>query len=224
MKKYLLPVAALVALATTPALAATVIQTDSIGSAALGTSTPVSFLQFNSSLGTLDSVTLSFDANMPSVSGVVSNNAGTAKSFTLTEGSTAGLTGNGFDLSATLGSGSETVDVPAKGSINVGPVGGSGSNLDTLTTGLSAFEGAGNLAFDFTRTSLFSVSENGRITIDPAISGDATLTYNYTANNTAGTPVGAVPEPVSWAMLLIGFFGLGATLRFRRDRSAAIAA
>jgi hypothetical protein len=31
------------------------------------------------------------------------------------------------------------------------------------------------------------------------------------------TQVGGVPEPATWAMMLLGFFGLGATLRRRRE-------
>lgn len=34
----------------------------------------------------------------------------------------------------------------------------------------------------------------------------------------------AVPEPATWAMMLLGFFGLGATLRTRRKSARAVAA
>lgn len=35
---------------------------------------------------------------------------------------------------------------------------------------------------------------------------------------------GAVPEPATWAMMLLGFGGVGATLRFRRRKTAALPA
>jgi len=35
---------------------------------------------------------------------------------------------------------------------------------------------------------------------------------------TPGTPRTPLPEPATWAMLLLGFFGLGATMRSRRNR------
>ena len=34
-------------------------------------------------------------------------------------------------------------------------------------------------------------------------------------------PGGAVPEPATWAMMLMGFFGLGAALRGRRELAHA---
>jgi hypothetical protein len=33
--------------------------------------------------------------------------------------------------------------------------------------------------------------------------------------------VSAVPEPATWAMLIIGFFGLGSAIRSKRARLAA---
>lgn len=38
-----------------------------------------------------------------------------------------------------------------------------------------------------------------------------------------GTPVGGVPEPATWAMMLMGFGGLGYTLRRRPVRSGSVA-
>jgi hypothetical protein len=55
-----------------------------------------------------------------------------------------------------------------------------------------------------------------------------TITLAYKASSDAVlysvSPVRAVPEPASWAMMITGFFGLGATLRrARRTASAATA-
>jgi len=49
---------------------------------------------------------------------------------------------------------------------------------------------------------------------------------NYTYDSTgfaltvAGPDVGGVPEPATWAMMILGFFGLGSTLRCRRALTA----
>lgn len=45
--------------------------------------------------------------------------------------------------------------------------------------------------------------------------------HNATLRVTSTTPTAPVPEPASWAVMLLGFFGLGAALR-RRDEIAAI--
>jgi hypothetical protein len=44
-----------------------------------------------------------------------------------------------------------------------------------------------------------------------------------TANVLQPPPVGGVPEPTTWAMMLTGFFGMGGALRTRRRRASALA-
>ncbi len=41
-------------------------------------------------------------------------------------------------------------------------------------------------------------------------------------NFTVGDGVAAVPEPATWAMMLLGFFGLGSTIRARRSALARV--
>jgi hypothetical protein len=53
------------------------------------------------------------------------------------------------------------------------------------------------------------------------VTGAATLSPFF--SGAAGISLGAVPEPATWAMMLTGFFGLGAALRLGRRRQAAIA-
>ncbi|EQA98614.1 hypothetical protein L288_20395 [Sphingobium quisquiliarum P25] len=49
------------------------------------------------------------------------------------------------------------------------------------------------------------------------IGGNYTLTYNYTA-----APLPAVPEPATWAMMLLGFGMIGFAARQRRRAKTEI--
>jgi hypothetical protein len=54
----------------------------------------------------------------------------------------------------------------------------------------------------------------------------ATINYAYVVGEhieTAGGPGGGIPEPTSWAMMLLGFGGIGALLRARRRTAFAAA-
>ena len=46
----------------------------------------------------------------------------------------------------------------------------------------------------------------------------------YSFNDAVSVAIAAVPEPATWAMMLLGFFGLGAALRMSRRRQPAIVA
>jgi len=46
---------------------------------------------------------------------------------------------------------------------------------------------------------------------------------NFSNNNNANFNVSAVPEPLAWTLMLVGFAGLGVALRNRRRAGAAIA-
>lgn len=83
----------------------------------------------------------------------------------------------------------------------------------------------------------------GQVVVDEPLTlvkGSNTLTFNYTSLSGPGyagfqglgdegwgleqvsvTGAGAVPEPASWAMMLVGFGGLGAVMRSRRQPVAA---
>jgi len=54
-------------------------------------------------------------------------------------------------------------------------------------------------------------------------SADVTNTHGVTGNIGANSLKGAVPEPASWAMMLVGFGGLGAALRHRRRQVLSLA-
>jgi hypothetical protein len=111
----------------------------------------------------------------------------------------------------------------------------------TLPTGLasstvsSTFQGA-TTDVNFTSVTLdghtFTVGDNGKnefrfIDNLPVTSGTQTLIVSGTSagnGSFAGTiafaPNRAVPEPASWALMILGFGGIGATLRRRQARLA----
>ncbi len=71
--------------------------------------------------------------------------------------------------------------------------------------------------------------ENGYILNVPVTAGPQTLIVNGRSggngsySGTLSFAMGAVPEPASWAMMIIGFGGIGATLRRRRGQVALAA-
>lgn len=69
--------------------------------------------------------------------------------------------------------------------------------------------------YDYTTGALLNTlpltSSNGGFLIED-------LSFDYAARADTGGPPGAVPEPSTWAMLLIGFFGIGGVLRMPRRK------
>ena len=187
--------------------------TGTIAAAAPGTSA-ISVNQFNTSLGTLNSVTLDFTATLLSVSGTVENKEKNEVKYDFTTGVTASLTGLGFSNSNTLAytTGTDNLTVPGKTTINIGPYSGTATSTQNVSTGLAAFYGTGTTSLTYLSQSLFAIDPNsGKITLSPTISGAYKLTYNYTA---AAAP--AVPEPATWGMMLLGFGMIGFAARRRQ--------
>lgn len=218
MKALFMALAVTGALVAAPAFAATVIQTDNIASGSLGTDTSISFAKFDTSLGTLTGVTLSFDADL-SAPGELLNDSRNSKVAKLHEKASAALAGHGFDLDVSLASGTQDFTVPGKTTVSIDVI-GSGSKTGATSSGLLAFDGPGNLTFDFSRTGSFKEHGDPHLeNFSPGISGDATLTYDYTPAVVTGAP-----EPASWALLGVGVFGLGGALRRRRSAIATTTA
>ncbi len=100
--------------------------------------------------------------------------------------------------------------------------------LSTVNTGLSPARDADFLTFNDLATT-FNVVEGGTATIDlyAVIIGDPNMFFDHIDNAQGdgvignGVGGGAVPEPASWALMIMGFGGMGAVMRRRRMAAAA---
>jgi len=175
--------------------------------------------------------------------------AGAAVTMTFTQvGSDVVLSGSGsYDLTGAtiLGSGAQDGFVnPSGGSLAVGgPFANVTaytlvSNGGTLGTGsyIDGFPDAGQV-FGLDAAANFLTVYNGYVSLS-SLSGSTTFvgqtieslglnpgTYVYSLPNDTLTVVvpGAVPEPASWAMMLMGFGAVGGMMRSRRRGPIAVA-
>lgn len=144
--------------------------------------------------------TFNFDYSFnPSVTGTEANISGLTQSITITD--LFGLSVS-FDPSA----------IPDNYSLLAGPD-------QRLTAPVGGFQNSEKISFAF---------------LDPAYNPNKADTFNltYTVTGANGAPIasvenivntGVVPEPAAWALMMLGFGGVGAVLR-RKARTAAVAA
>jgi hypothetical protein len=171
----------------------------------------INFDQFDSSLGTLQSITLAFASTLIT-SGTLTNPLAASHSYTLTKNASASLGGNGFSFTQILASGTKSISVPKNKTIDIAPISGSGDEEQTILSGFAPFIGNGLVSFNFASTKNFSVTSPGTLNLLASIGGAATLTYTFAA---------PVPETASWALMLLGFGGVGAAMRRRTKISFA---
>lgn len=210
MKTLLLAAVAACAIAL-PAAADEHVQTATVTSTAPSVTT-LNFDKFDSSLGTLNSVTLMFSSVLDASGKVTNNSSYLPHTYLLSTGAIAGLTGNGFNFMQGLGIGLDLVFVPKHNSVGLS-YDATNSDSQTLTSNLGAFIGTGSVPFTFVSTSLFSmIGINGTLAMNPEIGGWAKITYDYTP-----AAAGPVPEPASWALMMLGFGAIGGAMRRRRS-------
>lgn len=101
-----------------------------------------------------------------------------------------------------------------------------GSGTFNLSSGDLLISNTSTNAVSLANTYLSNV-KNGTWAANPALSlAVLTGTNNQTQlvwGTTANRVLGAVPEPATWAMMLVGFGAIGATLRSRRPARNALA-
>lgn len=187
------------------------------------------FNQFNPTLGTLNSVTISLSGSISSVLSyknmspagpAVDTNAHVTIDFSFFDAKlTSGDDSDDVVLFQALGF--TTADV----ALSDAPGGGADSKTSTgslnhtlvynTTSGVAPFKGTDTF-FYFVTTSLGSAaSSNGNASVhaDTHGSWDIILTYDY-------TPTSPVPEPSSMALLGLGCAALACCRRFRRARAS----
>lgn len=173
------------------ACATTLMQTVSLLSPdfAVVTAGSTSFSQFDAALGTLDSVT--FGYAFPNGLTYINNSADWIDYYLFSPNFTTQLLhGTNFGIN---------------GGANLGSPG----VVSTSDPSIAQYIGSGTL------TLLANVSKHSNsswVSMNPGAT--ASITYNYTA--AVAAPPGAVPEPVTWAMMILGFAGVGGVLRTRR--------
>jgi PEP-CTERM motif len=130
-----------------------------------------------------------------------------------------------FGPTGSTGSISQTLATTTGGtyqiSFDLQSSGGSPTFYEVLFGGVSLFSATNAADFDFTTFSTSAVASTASTALTFTFRNDPSF---FNLDNISVTPIrrvtGAVPEPATWAMMLIGFGGMGVSLRRRRATTA----
>ena len=199
----------------------TISYTNSFPSTLTEWSTTLNLPQFNSTLGTLDSIDISLYSSMSSLIHITNSSAGGASGNFASELQIFATDPGTYDL---FGVGSNPVidnTSPAKFKYTLASFVGSGTNSPTLyasggadsgaivdSSTLTLFTGTGTVGLPVSTLTLEFGTINGNQAINNVTSADlqSIVTYDYTA---------PVPEPSTFAMIGTGLAGLGMVFRRR---------
>ena len=228
---------ALVALATAAAIApnavaGTISFTTTVPSTLTDFTANPAVSQFNTALGTLEDVIITFSGSGGTVVTATNNSSSSTSKltqvstdlfYTLADDTIPAVDDEG-ELAGTFGSGNPSSpivtlskfplpgDSYTSGSLALSNVGGPG--VQELTSGLSPFEGNGNVTFDLTtQTQSGELYTNGNVTTTQVTNagGVVTVEYDY---------ITATPEPSSLFLLGTGLLGLAAVVMARKGKPA----
>ncbi|NIJ08908.1 hypothetical protein FHS31_002532 [Sphingomonas vulcanisoli] len=200
------------------AAATTITQTSNFGPTKTETSFTGSLAGFDSSLGTLTNVLITYTFGFNS-SGTVTNTAQQAQTFTAKEDVDGALTLSGsYSATGDLDPGvsQKYTNLGAGQSAAFGPFSFATTaqsttfSFSSLTDDLSSFVNALNYQVD-TQTGQGFTGGGGNTSASLNTTAQGTVSIAYTYDVAA-----AVPEPASWAMMVGGFGMLGGALRRKR--------
>src|SRR5579883_2544037 len=200
-RRLILALVSSLLLACAPAFANSISYSASFPSTTTSFSIPISLPQFNPSMGTLTSITFTFDGQTTG-SATVTNNSGATGSYQVSISSNLKLldpTNN--TLISITPSFNQTLNIAN---------GDSGST--TITSGFSPYVGLGDVSFTVSGEGIGGVSGPSPFTVDSITKGEGTITITYNTSS-------VVPEPATLALFGSGLLALGLLYQRRREQS-----
>ena len=221
MRLKLLAAAVAAAAITAPAFAqaATVVENATIPISPVPYTYAFSLPSFNTALGTLQSVTFELTDSTTAAVQIFNATAGALSFTNATASIPLTVTGpGGMSISDTI-TASVASGVATSGLNTFSGVTGTHSANTSFTSGLSAFESGSvvNLSYlaDASQGTYTGTGPTGLFFGGSANAGGTfEIIYNYAA----------VPEPATWAFLMLGLGGIGAAMRTRRKGGLALTA